>query len=203
VGPQEETPMIPNTSNNALYATSHSAHDYGWKTAFAVTASLSLVAGVVFGGFAVLSESVSHLANHPRFAPHPPVPQTQVLIDDRKLVEDERWTVYRFHLSQQSDISEELDVQNGDGIVAHLMRASDYDQFLRAQESIWGGSYLQCDALSAHDVRRHVSSATLGAGDYVLVMKEQSDSNILGAPDTALTHIRLVATWTPAPIALR
>jgi hypothetical protein len=93
--------------------------------------------------------------------------------------------------------AEELDVEGGDGITAYLVRASDYAQFVRSRESFWGGSFLQYDAFGARGVRRHVARQTLDAGDYVLVVKEMSDPNILGAADTALTHVRVVATTWP------
>jgi hypothetical protein len=205
VGLQEETTMISNSSQSSAptaHAGSHREHDSGWGTAIVITGALTVLAAAFFGGTWVLGESRGPASHRPTFTPRQ-VPQTQMLVDDRKLVEDERWTIYRFHLDQESDVSEELDVQDGNGIVAYVMRSSDYDQFLRSQQSLWGGNFLQYSPLGAQGVRRHVASTSLDAGDYVLVIKEASDANILGSPDTALTHVHLVATWTPAPIALR
>jgi hypothetical protein len=188
-----------NTTHNSTTGTASCQRRSGLGVgAAAVIAAVVVLGGLPLAGAALgMISSALHDASHRLPQPAPmAVPQTQVVVDDRTLAEDDGWTVYRFHLDQASQVREELGVESGDGVTSYLMAANGYPQFLRSQQSLWGGDFLQYQPFCAKGVRRHVAQASLPAGDYVLVIKEMSDQNILGAPDTALTNVKVVATST-------
>jgi hypothetical protein len=117
----------------------------------------------------------------------------RVLVSESQQVTDSSVMGYTFSLWRASKLNLDLDFIAGESVTAYVMDVSEYKKCVDAHGKLFGGQFRHYEAFEGVKKKQHRAYGTLGAGTYVLCVKEGSDANILGGSDTAHVKVRLTA----------
>ncbi len=117
----------------------------------------------------------------------------KTLIDVHERVVDNKWQIFEFELGTPRTVHLELNVTEGRGVTAYVLDNADFSRFLEVNDSLTGGQFRHFPALACEKKLQHRAYGGLRAGRYVLVVKEGSNPEVIGNPDSAIVRIKLTA----------